>query len=325
MKLPVFIYTTRFKNIISYLILAAILVGCYYGLNNASKKVDYIWQWNRMPRYFFFKDTVEIRAEIEGIALIKSAGEEDIITVTSADGEKEDYPVPAGSGIVSDDTYIYMGDTLAAYPKWKIGILLLGLITTLKLSFLSVILGTIIGLFTGIARISRNPAARWLSVGYIELIRGTPLLVQIYIFYFFVGKLFNLSSIAAAVLALSVFCGAYVAEIVRAGIQSISRGQMEAARSLGMNYPQAMRHIILPQALRRILPPLAGQFISLIKDSSLVSVIAILDLTKAGREISTSTFSPFETFFIIAALYLTMTFSLSMIVQVLERKYVFSD
>jgi polar amino acid transport system permease protein len=186
-------------------------------------------------------------------------------------------------------------------------------------------LGIIIGLFTGLARLTNSPAPKWLAIGYIELIRGTPLLVQIYIFYFFVGQVFRLSSFWAGVMALSVFAGAYVAEIIRAGIQSIHRGQMEAARSLGMNYYLAMRYVVLPQAFKRILPPLAGQFISLIKDSSLVGVIALVELTRAGREIGTSTFNYFEVFFTVAVLYLILTFSLSMIVQLMERRFAVSD
>ena len=182
-----------------------------------------------------------------------------------------------------------------------------------------------IGLFTGLARLSKSPAPKWLAIGYIELIRGTPLLVQIYIFYFFVGQVFRLSNFWAGALALSVFAGAYVAEIIRAGIQSIHKGQMEAARSLGMNYYLSMRYIILPQAFKRILPPLAGQFISLIKDSSLVGVIALVELTRAGREIGTSTFNYFEVFFTVAALYLILTFTLSMLVQFMERRFAVSD
>jgi polar amino acid transport system permease protein len=214
---------------------------------------------------------------------------------------------------------------LATGKRWRPGLLLTGLILTLEISVLSIILGIIIGLFTGLARLSSSPAPKWLAIGYIELIRGTPLLVQIYIFYFFVGQVFRLSNFMAGVLALSFFAGAYIAEIIRAGIQSIHKGQMEAARSLGMNYSQAMRYIILPQAFKRILPPLAGQFISLIKDSSLVGVIALVELTRAGREIGTSTFNYFEVFFTVAALYLILTFSLSMLVQYLERRFAASD
>jgi polar amino acid transport system permease protein len=144
-------------------------------------------------------------------------------------------------------------------------------------------------------------------VTYVELIRGTPLLVQIFIVYFFIGTVLNLDRFTAGVAALAVFTGAYVAEIVRAGISSIHKGQMEAGRSLGMTSAQTMRYVILPQAFKRVLPPLAGQFINLIKDSSLVSVISITDLTKAGREVVSSTFSPFEVWFTVALLYLVLT------------------
>ena len=125
--------------------------------------------------------------------------------------------------------------------------------------------------------------------------------------------------------ALSIFTGAYVAEIVRAGIQSVPVGQMEAARSLGMNYVQAMIYVIMPQAIKRTLPPLAGQFINLIKDSSLVSVIAITDLTKAGREVVSGSFAPFEVWFTVAALYLVVTGGLSWIIQLFEKRLSASD
>jgi polar amino acid transport system permease protein len=127
------------------------------------------------------------------------------------------------------------------------------------------------------------------------------------------------------VAALAVFTGAYVAEIVRAGISSIHKGQMEAGRSLGMTSAQTMRYVILPQAFKRVLPPLAGQFINLIKDSSLVSVISITDLTKAGREVVSSTFSPFEVWFTVALLYLVLTGTLSFLVRRLEVKYARSN
>ena len=209
--------------------------------------------------------------------------------------------------------------------SWSAGPLLQGLWVTIWLSFLSGILGLVLGVITGLCRISKNPALRGLSVFYIELVRGTPLLVQIFIFYFFIGTVFNLDRIVAGVCALGIFAGAYTGEIVRAGIQSIPRGQMEAARSLGMTMPQAMRHIILPQAFKRILPPLAGQFISLIKDSSLVSVIAITDLTKSGREVITSSFATFEIWLVVAALYLMLTSVLSQAVFWMERRLAISD
>jgi len=174
-------------------------------------------------------------------------------------------------------------------------------------------------------KISRNFTVSTLAAIYVEIIRGTPLLVQLFIAYFFFGTVFNLDRVVAGIGALALFAGAYVAEIVRAGIVAIPRGQMEAARSLGMSLPQAMRDIILPQAFIRILPPLSGQFISLIKDSSLVSVIAITDLTKSGREIITSTFATFEIWLVVAAMYLIVTSVLSQFVFYLERRLAVSD
>jgi polar amino acid transport system permease protein len=301
-----------------------------FGLFFATKKVEYVWRWYRVPRYFVYEDKIEIKAEIEGeVASIVSKGEEVEVTVRSAD-EEEIYPLPAESLRVGEGDFIYFGDVLGSYQKWKVGILIEGLWITLKVSVIAVLLGIVIGLFTGLARISKNPAMRWTAITYIELVRGSPLLVQIFIWYFVLGTMFNtllakqglgqLSPLWYGVAALAVFAGAYVAEIVRAGIQSIHRGQMEAARSLGMTYPQSMRYIILPQAFRRILPPLAGQFISLIKDSSLLGIIAVRELTKATREVVTTSLQPFELWFICALLYLVLTFALSMFVQYLERR-----
>jgi polar amino acid transport system permease protein len=130
----------------------------------------------------------------------------------------------------------------------------------------------------------------------------------------------RISAFWYGVASLACFAGAYVTEIVRAGIQSIHRGQTEAARSLGMSYAQSMLHIILPQAMRRILPPLAGQFISLIKDSSLLGIIAIRELTKATREGVAASLQPFELYMLCAVLYLVLTFTLSMYVQRLEKR-----
>ena len=301
-----------------------------FGLFFATKKVEYVWRWYRVPRYFVYKDKIEIKSEIEGeVAAIVSKGEEVEVTVRGA-GEEEVYLLPAASLKVGEGDFVYFGDVLGSHQKWKVGILIEGLWITLKVSVIAVLLGIVIGLFTGLARISKNPAVRWTAITYIELIRGSPLLVQIFIWYFVLGTMFNtllakqgmgqLSPLWYGVAALAVFAGAYVAEIVRAGIQSIHRGQMEAARSLGMTYPQSMRYIILPQAFRRILPPLAGQFISLIKDSSLLGIIAVRELTKATREVVTTSLQPFELWFICALLYLVLTFALSMFVQYLERR-----
>ena len=155
---------------------------------------------------------------------------------------------------------------------------------------------------------------------YITIVRGTPLLVQIFLFYFIVANIFELDRFVAGVLALGIFFGAYMAEILRGAIQSIDKGQLEAANSLGITKFQAMRYIILPQAFKRALPTLVGEMIALIKDSSLVSVISITDLTKVGKEIVANTFSPFETWIVIALVYLSITSVLSYVGHKLEKR-----
>ncbi|MEC9491640.1 amino acid ABC transporter permease [Flexistipes sp.] len=306
-----------FWNFIFVLIIVSVCFGVYY----ASKRVDYIWRWERLLQYFVYEDVTNIRTPVAG-------------NVKVTDGKIKVIPMQAGEPYtvkkfetkqVSDGDLVFEGDILASNSRTRAGPLLTGLYMTIKLSIVAIFFAIIIGVLTGIARISSNPALKKLAVTYIELIRGTPLLVQIFIFYFFIGTVLHLNRFTSGTAALAVFTGAYIAEIVRAGIQSIPKGQMEASRSLGMNYFQAMRHIIMPQALKRTLPPMAGQFISLIKDSSLVSVISITDLTKSGREIVTSTFSPFEVWFSVALLYLVLTSSLSFFVQILERRLSESD
>ncbi len=320
------VHNPRFRNTLSWIALALILMGLVAGTYHTTQKVEYIWRWEQVPRYVLFKDSnlIEVQEDATVIALDRDGSDTVIVAANFLD-EEQYYTVPSDLVTTSVGDEIRSGQVLAQWERWKAGLLLKGLILTLEISVLAIILGIIIGLFTGLARLSGSPAPKWLAIGYIELIRGTPLLVQIYIFYFFVGQVFKLSNFMAGVLALSVFAGAYVAEIIRAGIQSIHRGQMEAARSLGMSYYLSMRYIILPQAFKRILPPLAGQFISLIKDSSLVGVIALVELTRAGREIGTSTFNYFEVFFTVAALYLILTFTLSMLVQYMERRFAASD
>lgn len=310
-----------------FCVFAAIAAGMFY---YATQKIEYVWRWNRVPIYFAYEDTIDIVSEIEGdVESIIQKGDEAVITVKGLDAS-ESYTVPAEGLVVVEGEIISLGDTLATYTLWKPGLLIIGLWITLKLSVIATIAGVIIGVIGGIARISSNPALKWTTVVYVEIIRGSPLMVQILIWYFVFGTVINdllaanglgrLPAFWYGVASLACFAGAYVTEIVRAGIQSIHRGQTEAARSLGMSYAQSMRYIILPQALRRILPPLAGQFISLIKDSSLLGIIAIRELTKAAREVVTATLQPFEVYFLAAILYLVLTFSLSMLVQKLEKR-----
>jgi len=164
--------------------------------------------------------------------------------------------------------------------------LLKGAVVTLRLSVVSVFFGIILGLFLGLARISKNYFLRIPSTIYVEVIRGTPLLMQLLIIYYALPSFgINLGAITAAIVGLSLNSAAYTGEIFRSGIQSIEKGQMEAARSLGMTYFQAMRYVILPQAFRRILPPLTNEFVSMLKESSLASTLAVTELLRAGREI----------------------------------------
>lgn len=197
---------------------------------------------------------------------------------------------------------------------------------TVQLTIISVSIGVIIGIFGGIARVSKNPILFIPSTIYVEVIRGTPLLAQLFIVYFGLPSLgINLSPFTAAVIAMGINSGAYVTEIFRGGIQSIERGQMEAARSLGLSYLQAMRYIILPQAFRRILPPLGNEFIAMLKDSSLASTIAIAELMRVGREITSRTFRSFEVLTVVALMYLAITLPLSLLVRYTERRMDVSD
>jgi polar amino acid transport system permease protein len=315
---------------ISVGIFIMLVIGIASSLYYSALKIDYVWRWYRIPQYFVYQDQVEIRAQIAGeVESILFKDNKAVIRIKN-DEETEVHTVPISDIRVDEGNLVFPGDILATYKKWRVGILMQGLWLTLKVSIIAIAFGILIGLFAGIARISSNPALRWSAITYIEFIRGSPLLVQIFIWYFVLGTLINnmlaqkgigqISPLWFGVAALASFAGAYVAEMVRAGIQSIHFGQIEAAKSLGMTYVQSMRYIILPQALRRILPPLAGQFISLIKDSSLLGLIAIRELTKATREVITTSLQPFELWFVCAILYLVLTFSLSMFVQYLERR-----
>ena len=202
-------------------------------------------------------------------------------------------------------------------------LLLLGAGVTIKITVMSVALGVLIGLFVGIARICRVKPLRFLAAVYVDFFRGTPLLVQIFLFYFAVPVITGqrIDPYVAAVGSCGINSGAYVAEIVRAGIQSIDEGQMEAGRSLGMTWAQTMRHIIVPQAIKRVIPPLGNEFIALLKDSSLVSVIGFEELTRRGQLIIAKTYGSLEIWFSVAIIYLVMTLSISRLVAYLEKRY----
>lgn len=200
------------------------------------------------------------------------------------------------------------------------GPLLNGLVITLKISAISLIFAFLIGLLTALFRLSNSIIASSLARLYLELIRNTPLLIQIFFIYFVVGPIFGLERFFSAVLALSLFEGAYVSEILRSGIISIAKGQHEAAYSLGLTPYRTYRHVIIPQAVKKTLPPLISQAVSLIKDSALVSTIAIYDLTMEAQAVIAETFLTFEVWFTVALMYLFITTLLSLAIAFMERK-----
>lgn len=209
-----------------------------------------------------------------------------------------------------------------AYMKSLIPILGVGAVTTVELTILSVIFGTFIGLLLALMKISSNMIFSRAAGFYIYVMRGTPLLLQLFAIYYGGPSIgINLPPFVAAVLGMSANSAAYVAEIIRAGIQSIDRGQMEAARALGMTYGQAMRRIILPQAYRRLIPPMGNEFIALLKDSSLVSTIAMVELMRVAQQMYANSFKPIEVFTMAGIYYLILTSVFTIIFGKMERRF----
>ncbi|RHW34876.1 amino acid ABC transporter permease [Neobacillus notoginsengisoli] len=201
--------------------------------------------------------------------------------------------------------------------------LLQGAWVTVQIAFISVIFGSLLGLLVGLGRVSRYSFFRQISRFYIWVVRGTPLLLQLFVIHFAIPSVFpslTMPPFVSACIALSINAGAYIAEIARGAIQSIDKGQTEAARSLGLSSGQAMRRIIIPQAFRRMLPPLGNEFIALIKESSLVSTIALYDLLRTGQQIISSTYRYMEIFFMVGIIYLLLTTAMSYLVKKLEYK-----
>lgn len=230
---------------------------------------------------------------------------------------------------------------------WVPNVLMQGFFTTIRLSIWATVFASLIGTVMGLLRVSASRFRRWTGFIYVELIRNTPPLVLVFLFYYFIGEQLlptvgleavirrqpaetqalltamiappgKLTAFVSAVITVSIIEGAYITEIVRAGVQSIERSQREAAAALGLTRWQRMRHVILPQAIQRILPPLGGQFISTIKDSAIVSVISIQELTFRGMELMSATYLTFETWITITGLYFVLTFGCSMAFAHLE-------
>ena len=279
-------------TLLDALILLALLAGAVFVFHRIRDGLNYRWEWGAIPQYLFRSDP--------------------------------------------------------GYERWVPNVLMQGFFTTIRLSIWATLLATLIGTVMGLLRVSRYRFRRWLGLLYVELTRNTPPLVLVFIFYYFIGEQLLptmgleaairlqppetqsllaallapaglLTAFLSAVVALSIFEGAYITEIVRAGIQSIDMGQREAAAALGFTRWQSMRHVILPLAVQRILPPLGGQFISTIKDSAIVSVISIPELTFRGMELMSATYLTFETWITISGLYFILTFGCSLGFARLER------
>lgn len=195
-----------------------------------------------------------------------------------------------------------------------------GIKVTFQVTFASIALAIVIGLFTGLGRISKNKYVNLIASTYVEVVRGIPLLVQLFYIYYAVAKFIQVPAFVAAVVAMSVCYGAYMGEVFRAGIESIDFGQTEASLSLGFNRTQTMFYVILPQAWRTILPPVGNEFIALLKDTSLVSILAVADLLRRGREYASTTFDYFETYTLVAIIYLLITLLLSKLVSIMEER-----
>lgn len=210
--------------------------------------------------------------------------------------------------------YIWQSDT------GEPGVILKGLWGTFYISSLSIFFGSIIGVLIGLLLISKEPVSRKSAHVYVDIFRNTPVLVQLYLAYFVIGTALELTAEQAGIMTLSLFCSAYVGEIFRGTIRNFEKGQFDAAKSLGLAPRHIASRIVMPQALRRMLPPLVGQFVSLVKDSSLVSVISIVELTKSASNVVAVSFRSFETWFFIAFLYLIINTILSSFGRYLEDR-----
>ena len=206
-------------------------------------------------------------------------------------------------------------------------LLLAGAGVTIEITAIAVGLGFIFGLITSVCRLSGVKVLQVIAVCYVNIIRGTPMLVQIFLIYFALPMVIGerINPFVAAVAACSINSGAYVSEIFRAGIQSVDKGQMEAGRSLGLSWMQTMRYVILPQAFKHVIPPLGNEFISMTKETSLVSVIGFEELTRRGQLIIAKTYGSFEIWLTVAAIYLVMTLTIARLVSYLERRFATDD
>jgi len=258
---------------------------------------------------------------------------------------KQPAPTPPPPIVINEGTSIPLKSDRALFTAWELSLALAiltlaalcffqpdpywnilkflpdGILVTLQVTLYTLPCALLIGLLAGLGRISTIKTVNLIASMYVEIVRGIPLLVQLFYIYYALAKFFTINDMVAAVIALSFCYGAYLAEAIRAGIEAVDKGQVEASRSLGFSRNQTLRWVVLPQAWRTILPPLGNEFIALLKDSSLVSIISVADMMRRGREYAATSFEYFETYTIIALVYLIMTLLLSRGVGLLEERF----
>ena len=258
---------------------------------------------------------------------VKNMSEHEITKIEVGDGAA--IPNPQDKGLVSAWWIALVGTVLLLIilpivkPDPYLRILQFvpdGILVTFKVTICSILLAIVIGLLTGLGRISKNPVINLIASLYVEIVRGIPLLVQLFYIYFALGHIVRVPDIVAAIVAMAFCYGAYMGEVFRAGIKSIDFGQTEASLSLGFNNRQTMAYVILPQAWRTILPPVGNEFIALLKDTSLVSILAVSDILRRGREFAAESFNYFETYTMIALIYLLITLILSKLISSMEHR-----
>lgn len=258
-------------------------------------------------------DTAPVRIEISDGASIPDPHEKSLVTAWSI------------SFVGAVGLFIFLV-TVLSDPFWDIlQFVADGLIITFQVTVFAILLSLPIGLLTGLGRLSTDRRINLVASTYVEVIRGIPLLAQLFFLYYGLGKMFGVGGVPAAIIAMSVCYGAYMGEVFRAGISSISHGQTEAARSLGLSARQTMRFVVLPQALRTILPPVGNEFIAMLKDTSLVSVLALSDILRRGTEYAGQFFNYFEVFALVSLMYLIITLLLSKLVSIMEARLSYYD
>ncbi len=254
-----------------------------------------------VKRHRWWLDTVQFIALVAGLIYIAVLGAEQL------NYNWQWYRVPKLFWRVIDGELIW-------------GPLIDGLLVTFEITAWALPLAILIGLTTALLRRSNSFAGRWVATAYLEIIRSTPILVQVYIFYFIIAPIFGIQAFWACVLALAFHEGSFTAEIFRSGIESVAKGQWEASDSIGLNRVDTYRYIVLPQAVPLMLPPLTGQVVTLIKHSSILSAVAIFDLTTMALDLVAETFMAFEIWLTVGAIYLVVTGSLSLLVGLFEQR-----